>query len=248
MNILKYLADAITDRRGTSAYDTAASVIRTEGTTAWVHIPGGVVETPVEMTINCKPGDTVKVRVSGGSAYIIGNTTAPPSDDGEAIIAKAVAKAATITAKKAKEAADKAVMKITTFYGMSNSPNTRPTQWSTTAPTASEGIYIWEYTETKTQTELTRTEPVCVTAMADPSYQLVIEIASIAPTSVTYAGHLLKGTQDITSQCQAADFTWKLESENGTQTLGTGTTCTVLLADVGYGATVILTYNDEGGS
>ena len=67
--------------RKTSAYDTQATIRRIEGNTAWVHIPGGVDETPVQMTINAKEGDTVQVRVSGGRAFLVGNATAPPTDD-----------------------------------------------------------------------------------------------------------------------------------------------------------------------
>ena len=66
---------------GTSAYDTEAQVVRIEGSTAWVHIPGGVDETPVKLTIDAKAGDKVQLRVSGGSAWIVGNDTAPPTDD-----------------------------------------------------------------------------------------------------------------------------------------------------------------------
>lgn len=65
----------------TAPYDTEAKVVRVEGSTAWVHIPGGVDETPVAMTINASAGDTVRVRVSGGTAWLIGNDTAPPTDD-----------------------------------------------------------------------------------------------------------------------------------------------------------------------
>lgn len=68
-------------RKGTSGYDTTAEVVRVEGSTAWVHIPGGVDETPVAMSINAKPGDTVRVRVAGGQAWTVGNDTAPPTDD-----------------------------------------------------------------------------------------------------------------------------------------------------------------------
>lgn len=67
-----------------SGYDTTATVTRVEGGTAWVHIPGGVEETPVRMTVNAKAGDSVQVRVSGGRAFIVGNGTAPPTDDGKA--------------------------------------------------------------------------------------------------------------------------------------------------------------------
>lgn len=65
----------------TKPYDTAATVTRIEGKTAWVHIDGGVDETPVQLTIDAKVGDTVKVRVSGGQAWLQGNSTAPPTDD-----------------------------------------------------------------------------------------------------------------------------------------------------------------------
>ena len=65
----------------TQAYDTEAKVVRVEGNTAWVHIPGGVDETPVALTINASEGDTVRVRVGGGTAWLVGNDTAPPTDD-----------------------------------------------------------------------------------------------------------------------------------------------------------------------
>ena len=90
----------------TSAYDTTATVIRIEGQTAWVHIPGGVSETPASMTIDAKPGDTVQVRVSGGRAFLVGNSTAPPTDDTKANKAKTAADEAKNTASKAKETAD----------------------------------------------------------------------------------------------------------------------------------------------
>ena len=70
----------------TTGYDTTAVVKRVEGNIAWVHIPGGVDETPVSMTINAEPGETVQVRVSGGRAWLTGNATAPPTDDKRAII------------------------------------------------------------------------------------------------------------------------------------------------------------------
>lgn len=82
----------------TSAYDTPATVRRIEGSTVWVHIPGGVDETPVKLTISCKPGDSVQVRVGGGSAWLVGNATAPPTDDTRAKRAEQAAKAAAGTA------------------------------------------------------------------------------------------------------------------------------------------------------
>ena len=65
----------------TRGYSDTAKVIRVDGDTAWVHIPGGVEETPVKMSINANPGDRVKIRVEGGKAWIAGNDSAPPTDD-----------------------------------------------------------------------------------------------------------------------------------------------------------------------
>ena len=82
-DLIKTLVSAIrqADARQTTAYDTQATVTRVEGNTAWVHIPGGVSETPVRMTVDCRQGDTVQVRVGGGRAHITGNATAPPTDN-----------------------------------------------------------------------------------------------------------------------------------------------------------------------
>lgn len=88
--IIKGLTSAMSgaDRKKQSSYDTPATVTRIEGNTAWVHINGGISETPVKLTINAKIGDTVQVRVGGGTAWLVGNQTAPPTDDTKAIEAK----------------------------------------------------------------------------------------------------------------------------------------------------------------
>ena len=92
-NIEKAFLQAIlnANKKKTTAYDTMAEVVRVEGNTAWVHINGGVTETPAEMTISCQKGDIVRVRVANGSAYLIGNNTAPPTDDATAIRATSIA-------------------------------------------------------------------------------------------------------------------------------------------------------------
>lgn len=87
------------------ATDISAQVLRVDGSTAWVHIDGGVNETPVERTIDCSTGDTVRVRLSGGQAYIIGNNSAPPTDDTTAILARDTANTANILADTAKRIA-----------------------------------------------------------------------------------------------------------------------------------------------
>lgn len=81
--LIRQITDAVRQAAAprTSPYDSAGTVTRVEGKTAWVHLPGGVQETPVRMTINAKAGDNVRVRISGGRAWITGNDTAPPTDD-----------------------------------------------------------------------------------------------------------------------------------------------------------------------
>lgn len=77
---VKEIASAMKQSK-TKAYDTVAKVLRVDEKTAYVHIDGGADETPAQMAINCKSGDTVKIRVSGGKAWLTGNLTSPPTDD-----------------------------------------------------------------------------------------------------------------------------------------------------------------------
>lgn len=101
-----------TNNQGTSAYDSVAEVRRVEGDTAWVHIAGGVDETPVKLTVAAKAGDTVQVRVGGGRAWITGNATAPPTDDTAANKAKTTAATAQQSADDAQATADDNTAKI----------------------------------------------------------------------------------------------------------------------------------------
>ena len=96
------------EQKKTTGYDTSATVRRIENGTAWVHIPGGVDETPVKLTINASVGDNVQVRVSGGRAFLVGNGSAPPTDDTTAIRATRTANKAQRTAEQASEEATEA--------------------------------------------------------------------------------------------------------------------------------------------
>lgn len=111
------MKDILTSIRDTSPktqpYDTTAEVVRVDGDTLWVHIPGGIDETPVRKSINANIGDTVNVRVSGGSAWLTGNTTAPPTDDTTAKAAKAAAETAKAEAEEASDTADYAQRRAT---------------------------------------------------------------------------------------------------------------------------------------
>lgn len=93
----------------TSAYDTSATVTRVTDDAVFVHIDGGVPETPCQKTIDCKAGDVVKIRISGGKAWIAGNATAPPTDDTRAIKADEKATNADIKAATAWVIADEEV-------------------------------------------------------------------------------------------------------------------------------------------
>ena len=89
-DFVKEIALAMKESK-TKPYDTVAKVLRVDEKTAYVHIDGGADETPAQMAINCKTGDTVKIRVSGGKAWLTGNITAPPTDDSVAIEANKTA-------------------------------------------------------------------------------------------------------------------------------------------------------------
>lgn len=108
--LIKDLLDAFkaSEKNKTTGYDTSATVKRIENGTAWVHIPGGVDETPAKLTINANVGDIVQVRVSGGKAFLIGNGSAPPTDDTTAIKATKVANKAHRTALQASDEATEA--------------------------------------------------------------------------------------------------------------------------------------------
>lgn len=66
--------------------DYTGTVTRVEGGMAYVQLTGSAIpDTPVVMSISAKPGDKVRVRISGGRACITGNDTAPPTNDTETI-------------------------------------------------------------------------------------------------------------------------------------------------------------------
>ena len=85
----------------TKPFDSEATITRIDGSTAWVHFPGGVDETPVTLTIDAKPGDVVNVHVENSRGWISGNSSAPPTDDSAAMYALN-------SAERARKAADKA--------------------------------------------------------------------------------------------------------------------------------------------
>lgn len=176
------------EKKDPSPYDTTAKVTRVEGNTAWVHISGGVDETPVRMTVNAEVGDEVQVRVGGGKAWITGNATAPPTDDKTALLARiegieakqkareATAKAdvandkadtATQYASDALDAASGSLVTDTLHYlatSLSSGVTIHTEGWTTTPQTISENNpYLWTYhTYTKASGTQTNTTPVII--------------------------------------------------------------------------------------
>lgn len=66
--------------------DYTGTVTRVEGNTAFVRLTGAdIADTPVARTIDCKAGDSVRIRVTNGRAWITGNDTSPPTYDVENI-------------------------------------------------------------------------------------------------------------------------------------------------------------------
>lgn len=132
--------------KGPKPYDTTAEVVRVEDGVAWVHIDGGVEETPAELTINAVKGDRVKVRLVGGQAFLIGNGTAPPTDDrvandalGVATGARTVAVQAEKVAQVTKQETRPAITSMTTYFKLSNGTPAQPTEedhagWSEEEP------------------------------------------------------------------------------------------------------------------
>ena len=158
------------DTKKTKAYDTAAKVKRIENGTAYVEIPGGVSETPVKLTIDAKVGDTVQVHVGNGTAWLVGNQTAPPTDDAEALIAKAVAKVADKTANKAKTTAEQAETTANAVSGIANNALTQAQEAKQIADDTEQHFWFTE-TGTDTGAHITEVTQEEWNDPSDPNYQ-----------------------------------------------------------------------------
>lgn len=61
--------------------DYTGTITRVDGNTAYVRFNGSDIDdTPVALSIGASEGDTVRVRVADGRAWLVGNDTAPPND------------------------------------------------------------------------------------------------------------------------------------------------------------------------
>ena len=67
-----------------SGSDYTGTVTRVDGKTAYVKFDGSTItDTPVALSIGAKAGDSVRVRVADGRAWLVGNDDAPPNDSSE---------------------------------------------------------------------------------------------------------------------------------------------------------------------
>ena len=83
--LAEVISEAIKGNQQTGS-DYTARVVKVEGSTAYVQITGSdIADTPVAMSVSCKPGDMVRVRVANGKAWITGNDSSPPTDDSAAL-------------------------------------------------------------------------------------------------------------------------------------------------------------------
>lgn len=178
------------------AYDTTATVRRVEGGTAYVHIPGGVDETPVDLTIDAKAGDTVQVRVSGGRAWLVGNRTAPPTDDTTARVAQSKAVIAEGKAEEAEQTAN-------AVSGIANSALSQAQEAKQIADDTEQHFWFTE-TGTDTGAHITEVPQEAWSDPSDPNYQSggnllarsngiavrdgLTELASMASTGMTFKG------------------------------------------------------------
>lgn len=85
-----------------SGSDYTGTVTMVKGSTAYVRFTGAEIsDTPVSMSVDCKPGDKVRVRVANGRAWLTGNDTKPPTNDTENI--RVVTQNAEVTARDLQE-------------------------------------------------------------------------------------------------------------------------------------------------
>lgn len=145
MNSQQELLDAINtiSQSKDKSYDTPATVLRVEGETVWVHIDGGADETPVQKTINCSEGEIVQVRISNGSAFLVGNASAPPTDDTTANVAHFIAEEADV---KATEAIRSVNAIVQTVQGKVDSGGSNVTDLSSTMYQNEYGVNIYNDT------------------------------------------------------------------------------------------------------
>ena len=189
----------------TSPYDTAAKVKRISNGIAYVQIPGGVSETPVKLTIDAKAGDTVQVRVANGTAWLVGNQSAPPTDDAEALIAKQKAVLADGKASTALEDATRASIAAESAEAAAQTAE----GYAIAAKTTTDEINAYAITAGKTVTQILDDGETAGTAAQ--------EAKASAQNASEYASRALGNLSTV--QSVAETLTWI--TQHGTMALTT---------------------------
>ena len=153
--IINYLIEALkANEQKITPYDASAEVVRVEDGIAWIHIPGGVDETPAFMSVSAQPGDSVRVRVANGQAWISGNETAPPTDDRVANVARAEAATASEQASQALDDATRAQTAADVAEAAATVANTAANDALTQLSTVQDVVGIVEWAATHTEEDM----------------------------------------------------------------------------------------------
>lgn len=135
------------EEKGPKPYEPVGKVVKideTDSNIVWVKIPGGDSETPVEKTVNAKVGDRVRLRLSGGRGWVLGNVSSPPTDDTRANFATSIAYHAEEKSDKALDEAEMATQAADTAWQYADSAHTAANtawNWADDAHTAATNAY-----------------------------------------------------------------------------------------------------------
>lgn len=203
--------------------DAEVEVLRVEGGTAYVHVPGSVPETPIEKGIGVQVGDKVHVRFSGGKAWITDNLTHPPTDDTKAEEAEGVARTAGKQARealtKARKATEEASVSLAsdTIHYLATSASSGVTintpGWTTTIQNiTSTNRYLWTYHEYKTADgTVTNTDPVITGVFGEKGASItgITELYALSQTDTAPADSAF--TPNVQTPSETYPYLWNME-------------------------------------
>ena len=194
------------DNRKPVAYDTTAQVVRVEDDTLWVHIPGGVDETPIRKTISAKVGDNIQLRIADGSAWTTGNDTRPPTDDAMAIIADGKATDAQAQAASATNSANEAQLQADRAKGAADNANSQAELASQSAEEAS----VSAINASNKATEASESAQEANTSAKTAAYHLA-EVEKVVDVITWIAEH---GEYSLTNDTTVLDGKWYFEIDD----------------------------------
>lgn len=241
-DLAKLIVDIIEkkDSKKPRALDTVGTVTRVDGDYAWIRLAGSEEETPVKETITVKKGDKVQVRASKGSAWIVGNETAPPTDD---TLAKKALENSDKAGKAAKRASDMTIVNDTLYYLASDHDEGVTVEdegWTKEPQEVTESLpYLWAYHdyERGNGTHF-KSDPVIIAMYAEDGVGVVsVETYYYVSTSQY---QLIGGSWGTTYNYVSGTYIWRKElitHDDGT------TTWTTALYDSGLTKSLELAYD-----